>query len=378
MHKTADYPAHLVGCALALAVASVAACRQIVDFDEPRQPSNDADAGKLFEPKPYLSSPECTRCIEDTCQVQNAACAADDFCSRWLEGMRKLDGPLIAAPDFYREFLDRAWAFTRGEQGADYQQFAEFIACVDNRCKTACELGRDFSCVDRFDWPARYPKRIELRLHIADRFTATRLDGWRVRACARQILCEPLLGEVLTQDGGFATLGVDLSLAPGVVLPEFYGFLLFDGGTEYPEYPPVQFDQSAPYYDRDFYGSLNPLTRALISSVGENIRLPYDATRGLLMFSPLIVARGLLPASRSRFGTKTSLESVRAVPIAVQRTPATTPFPTQPSKISRRRAVVPQSQRPSREISWSSCATRKHACRSPFCVTSPFVKGTFT
>ena len=141
--------------------------------------------------------------------------------------------------------------------------------------------------MDRFDWPARYPRRIELRLRIADRFSpATSLDGWRVRACARQILCEPLLGEVMTQDGGFATLPVDLSLAPGVVLPEFYGFLLFDGGTEYPEYPPVQFDQSAPYYDRDFYGSLNPLTRALISSVGENIGLPYDATRGLLLIYP--------------------------------------------------------------------------------------------
>jgi hypothetical protein len=281
---------------LACVLASVAACRQVVGFDGSRATDagmvpatpleSDTDAGRLFDPKPpWLSGAECTQCTDEHCQAEHAACLADDFCSRWRKDATELDRPALIAVDFLHQLEDAQWAFEQG--GADVTTaWTTAGACVANHCTTACELGRDFSCVGKFDWPRSYPKRIEIRLMIWDGpiSPASSFDGWRVRACARQSLCQRPLGEAMTHGGGLATLTVDFSLAPpGAVLPEFFGFLLLDGGG--PDFPPSQVDVSGPFFDGDYWGLYVP-SRALMLNVTQSRRLPDDPSRGVLQIWP--------------------------------------------------------------------------------------------
>jgi hypothetical protein len=79
----------------------------------------------------------------------------------------------------------------------------------------------------------------------------------------------------------FATLAVDLT-STLLALPEFYGFLLLDGG---PDFLPTQVDVSGPYCEQD-YTLFYVLKRQLVIDIAEARGLPYDASRGLLQIMP--------------------------------------------------------------------------------------------
>jgi hypothetical protein len=237
------------------------------------------DPGTLLDPKPpYLSGDECTACIKERCQAEDANCAGNDFCSDWLAEARAHEGPLAAANELWRKYDDARWTSDRGET-SDWPVLDGLRQCVIRKCVDECELGRDFSCFGNFAWQASYPKRTELRVRPTYGFDRTQgYDDWTVRACAPIGVCTPPLGEGKTQGGGFVSLSVDLSLSIAAGAAEFTGLLDMQGG---PEFFPVQALSSRPFFDH-VYLNWGFVPRLTYEQFAEQIKFPLDPERALV------------------------------------------------------------------------------------------------
>lgn len=255
-----------------LLVTLSAACRQIVGFDplEKSQPAID------FGPfRRYLSGTECESCLEKKCSEPQRACDADDFCSGWFADARASDLPVIANPDLQRRLDDAYWESDHARPSGAQAQL-DLRDCSTKRCGEECRLGRDFSCVGKFEWPESFPEQTSVRLWLTD-LDGPELPDLHVKACPADTDCASALGEGVTDANGFTVVTVDTSSASLTPSPEFYGFMRVEG-TE--AYATTDFLRSAPWRDQ-YYGEYFLATRAAFQSIAGRAGLTLDARRGI-------------------------------------------------------------------------------------------------
>lgn len=290
---------HRVLLLLLSAGISLTGCAQILGVDEYSKARNaahdggamDAAADKVIDPlfdskPPYLSGPGCIACIDEHCHVEDRACADDAFCSKWVEDARQRTEPLIVAHDLLARNDDARWDSDHGI-ASGWKERVAFETCALNRCLAACDFERDFSCVGKFDWPESFPQKTDFRFRVVQGANpALGRDGWKVRACAPQSACELPLGQATTQDGGFATLEIDFSMAreswPGT-LSEFDGFLRIDGGDNF---FPWQLHQSQPFLHRAYRSDRSTGTRDELLASLKALGVALDGEPGMLAFLP--------------------------------------------------------------------------------------------
>jgi len=172
-----------------------------------------------------------------------AACEGDAYCSTWLEHMRTSPGPL-AAYERYQRLTEELWKVGHG--GVDESGIStELVNCTTVNCLAACELGRDFSCVGKFEWSIAYPTR--LRTRIQDYYGNVAPSPWTVRACLpADVDCPNPLATATTDADGFATLELTPSDSP---YSEFGGFMLLKGGSDFHEWATIV---SRPFVTDDY------------------------------------------------------------------------------------------------------------------------------
>lgn len=265
----------LASCAQLLGADDFSKQSEFVSTDgeasEAGAPSSDADVGDaerpaLYAPKPpAFSAPDCTACIDKSCTSQLAACNADSFCSSHLTTIQELPSAAYPSPELLLELMA---AETRSSLNQDqhFPVLSEFLTCARRQCRTACELGRDFSCVNAFDWPKSYPKRADVSFRVVDFASRQGVDGLRVRACALLgQTCPSPLADTKTDSNGFVTASIDFALAPPLSLfAEFDGFWLIDGR---PDFPRFKLQSTRPYFD-GYFATLPLFPSAIASLTG--------------------------------------------------------------------------------------------------------------
>jgi hypothetical protein len=219
------------------------ACAQLSDIDDYSiGPSEDAKADSSAR-LPYLSGEACEACLVQECNTQQEACAADEFCIEWVDGMRNQPGPV----EFYERhqaLRDAMWAGMNG-YGNRAQATIDLSECSSTRCFRACQLGRDFSCVGEFEW-ANEDALQSLRISVASSTGPLPATPWTVRACSDiDIECEQALASTTTDARGLATL---LLPAPSSSSPG-YGFLSFSGPQEFTEWGTIV---TRPFANNDY------------------------------------------------------------------------------------------------------------------------------
>jgi hypothetical protein len=200
------------------------------DSDGPDAASTESavSADPLFEFKPQ--SAECRACLEEHCTVQQKAYEADSRCAEYLEVALPPQESIVDY-DLWQLFSDSAWDFDDGQR--DVWPLGDLLDCQHRSCLSACDFGRDFSCVGTFEWRASYPATTNVRLGLVDlRKLPERLSGWTVHACSSQDLaCRAPLGTALSNARGGVNISIDLRRA--LPLAEFDGFFLAEGGPDY-------------------------------------------------------------------------------------------------------------------------------------------------
>jgi hypothetical protein len=256
--------------------ASVAACRQIVDFDDSEQakaqPQLEADFGPS---QPYLSGAECQDCLETSCHEQQSACDADDFCSAWFIDARASELPLVANQDLKLRLADANWDQDHGAaSGADVHE--KLTRCSQSFCAQACRLGRDFSCVGRFEWPTTFPEETSVRVRYMGTDQLVSTGGLTVTACYAETDCSRPAGQAVTDEDGTTTLAIMPHKASLALAPEFYGYLRVDSTSDFPTTVNLRSD---PFLDGAYlryFLSTRALQRSLASLTG----VAFDERRG--------------------------------------------------------------------------------------------------
>lgn len=243
---------------LSSCIAAAHGCAQLFGADQ-YQRGGAAGSGTVseavntqFQPMKFLSGEACSSCLESKCQLQREACDADTFCSDFQRRAQTLDpltAPLVSDLELQTRWADSTWE--TAAHGAPDVAGAEreLHNCAQDRCRPQC--ARNFACVGEFDWAASYPKRATVRFHYVDWFNPSMaLSRWNIRACAPSNTdCDPALGEATTGDDGFAELEIDLSNSV-VPRPEFDGFLLTSGSSDY---PPALIQHTRPFWNGTYY-----------------------------------------------------------------------------------------------------------------------------
>src|SRR5882724_6922941 len=108
---------------IAALASSSTGCAQVFGIDtytlgdEPAQPPPVTDSA--FEPAPYLTAPACATCLASSCQAENAACNADEFCTSFMERAHGLDPqtePAVADLDLQARWDVGEWDAAHGQQ----------------------------------------------------------------------------------------------------------------------------------------------------------------------------------------------------------------------------------------------------------------------
>jgi hypothetical protein len=248
-----------------------------VNFDEQVKPA-ERDAGESdggMSRRSFLSGATCEACLAEECSTQVAACDADAFCSEWLRTAKALETPRVATPSGLSPLWDEHWNAKHGD--ADATAVDDFRQCRD-RCRDACQLGRDFSCAGQFDWPASYPKHTRLRAEFQSIYDNTKkYANVRVQACLDESDCVPALGDAVSDERGLVDLAIDLTRGnSSLVDPEFYGLLRVDAGEHF---SPVEIFSSAPWFDR-FFNFYNLTTKDEAVAFLGKVEMTPDTARG--------------------------------------------------------------------------------------------------
>lgn len=205
------------------------------------------DAGALFDSKlPYLTGRDCEDCVTANCGAEQTACNADERCLAWLDDIRAKPDPVSE----YTRYLQQN-AAQEQDGGVMALPYTDLRSCARNRCRTECELGRDFSCFGKFEWPATYPNETDIHVRVVQALNqSVGWPGMRVRACM-DATCTYPLGDAVTDSQGFLDLAISrqrFDINTKYQYPEFNGFLLFDTG-------PVPGDAGTSLYPNILQGS---------------------------------------------------------------------------------------------------------------------------
>jgi hypothetical protein len=228
-------------------------CAKIVGVDDYSVQSSNADVsdgGPSFLPKPpTYTQPSCVDCYQQPCGEKLQACEADTFCSGYLNTVRATPSSGYPDPKLLTDMAVASWDFDQGRGGGG-GKLNEVQKCARDKCRAQCELGLDFSCTGRFEWPKNYPTRSELHFYARDYWTRQGIGGLRFRACADPSLCPMPMATAMSDERGFVVATVDFALSPAVVtLPEFTGVWLVDGRSDY---PPIKLQSTRPYLDKAY------------------------------------------------------------------------------------------------------------------------------
>jgi hypothetical protein len=191
----------------------------------------------------------------------------------------------VADRAYLENFSEERWLVDQGS--IPYKQSREGLTrCARAQCQSDCQIGRSLACVGRFDWPAGYPDKPELRMRARSLDDPSHVyAGRQVRACARGSTCDKPLGSARTDERGFATMVIDFSMARlnTASLAEFDGVIDLDGD---PDVYPQLWAQTGPWIDHT-YKRMLVSTRSALREVHEPRGLPVpDAEHGLLEVQP--------------------------------------------------------------------------------------------
>jgi hypothetical protein len=169
-----------LGLCCAIALVSIAACRQVVGFDKPPRETHDASTAESPKPLPllpFVPEPEyaetCTSCATQMCSAQHQACVDNTQCKEMLRcyGGDACSDPLCIARCGSYDLLDYAWRSggpVQGRRGAEVALFSAYQACVSvDNCPTDCGWGLDWGCLDkspRYRWPPGLGVNLKLEL----------------------------------------------------------------------------------------------------------------------------------------------------------------------------------------------------------------------
>jgi hypothetical protein len=107
------------------------------------------------------------------------------------------------------------------------------------------------------------------------------LTNLRTQACPTQTDCDPVLGEAVTDEEGFATLDIDLTRDnPSKIQPEFYGFIRAIREPE-SEFQRVSLFRSGPFLDHGFGGG-EILSRQAEEAFAARLGLPFSRDLGVV------------------------------------------------------------------------------------------------
>lgn len=196
----------------------------MADPDGWTDPGDDPDA----EPEPELDGPcglrpagsaACVACLEEaesTCDALSA-CAADPVCAATHTCAARCADPSCVA--------------ACGESpGADIARITAHTTRF-RACSAACELGRDWACVDDFAWGGAVERRLSIRLALLRVPASVPHGGASVRACdLLDHACDDPLAETTANEAGLAELDLDAGMDP----LGFTGFFEVDGGDLQP------------------------------------------------------------------------------------------------------------------------------------------------
>ncbi|HEX5659237.1 MAG TPA: hypothetical protein VFX59_18715, partial [Polyangiales bacterium] len=258
-----------------------------------------------FPSKPPAYTQElCTACYGQSCGAELQACEADAFCSGYLKRVRATPSGGYPAPDLLKDVAVESWESDQGRSNGG-KALREFQACTKKACRAQCELGRDFSCTGRFEWPESRPKFSELRFRVVDYLSGQGanpgVSRLRFRGCPLPNQCPTPMATATTDTGGFVAATVDFSLAPPVVtVPEFNGVWLVDGRDDY---PPFKLQSTRPYLDKAY----------AVSPFFNNDTVPFTRVSGAVIAPP----SGTLLVSpfdcRDEYATGVTLEAYRPI-----------------------------------------------------------------
>lgn len=278
MRRPSAFPLPLAGV-----VVVTVSCGELIGADDYSVATGiDGAAGRsatvaTFEAPPaYLTDETCVACVSEHCAAQKIACDDEAFCASWLDSMRNAPDPL-SAYDRYRLLMNEAWEGSHGGTD-DSAHTLELIDCTSANCLNECQLGRDFSCVGKFEWHIGFPSA--LRTAVSDMNGLPFPEPWTVKACAPEDAnCSTPLTSQTTDDYGAA----ELLLGNGQdQYPDFGGFLLWTGGTDFNEWATIV---SRPFVTDDYTAWKLP-NKSLVDVSFGNFGAQFDPAYGYVWVIP--------------------------------------------------------------------------------------------
>lgn len=160
-------------------VAGIAACRQVVGFDESAAGSDEVDSKDMpilpFVPEPELAD-ICTRCAVDHCASEREACLGDASCRELLTCHSRCSDPACffgcgRYASYEVTTLSAAYQIPRTAENWLFQWYSDCVSTVS--CRAQCGSGLDWSCLGKrtYRWPARAEREgdaIPLRVDVVD------------------------------------------------------------------------------------------------------------------------------------------------------------------------------------------------------------------
>jgi hypothetical protein len=179
----------------------------------------------------HLTSTACDDCMRTQCCAPMLDCHADEAC-----------GDLVTCHNDCRH--PTCWLACQSELPAGGEPSESFFQCIAGSCSAECKIGREFSCVDNFQYPS--PEGSTVIFTGEYNAGGNPVAGLTVRACPRADAdCSDVIAEAVTGSDG----RVELTLPAGG--DGFIGYFEVTGNAVL---VPLMQSQSRPMFIDEFRG----------------------------------------------------------------------------------------------------------------------------
>ncbi|MFT7580324.1 MAG: hypothetical protein ACI9MR_001993 [Myxococcota bacterium] len=201
------------------------------------------------------TAPGCGECLDANCCDVMSVCGDDPSCLHLLECFR--------ASPAYDHTLACLWDMPASEA----VKATVVVACGTNNCRSACNGGQDWSCIDRFVVPVAATDTVSWTFIVLEQGPNTPVAGLNVRACeGGDLLCEQPIDTQTTDAAGRVTFDLP------TVYNGFPGFLEIRDPAE--DHYPLRYEISP-----------NPTADGILRNV---YVLSHQSIANLQIFSTLV------------------------------------------------------------------------------------------